>query len=128
MNGTRWVGGIAASVVAVGALALGGGSALADTGTPAPEPAAGSNEKICNERIPQLLAKIDRVTERINADETTVGSTAWLRAKEGKARSSGRTVLADLIQLRISHRPERLEALTQARDEVENVRTANCTS
>jgi hypothetical protein len=128
MSRTRWIGGIAASAMAVGALALGGGTAFADTGTPTTAPAAGSNEKICTERIPQLLAKIDKVTARINGDAGTKGSTAWLQAKETAARSSGRTALADLIQARIANRPHRLTDLANVRTEVEAVQEKDCAS
>ena len=128
MSRTRWIGGIAASAVAVGALALGGGTAFADTPAPTPAPAAGSNEKICTERIPQLLAKIDRLTARINGDASIKGSTAWLQAKETAARNSGRTALADLIQARISNRPHRLTDLSTIKGEVEAVQKKDCAS
>lgn len=128
MSRTRWIGGVAASAVAVGALALGGGTAFADTGTPTPAPAAGSNEKICTERIPKLLAKIDKVTAKINGDAGTKGSTAWLQAKETEARSSGRTALADLIQARISNRSHRLSDLAAVKTQVEAVQKKDCTS
>ncbi len=126
MSRTRWVGGIAASAVAVGALVVGGGTAFADTGTPTPAP--GSNQKICTERIPQLLAKIDKVTARINGDATTKGSTAWLQAKETQARNSGRTALADLIQDRIAGRSHRLTDLANVKSEVEAVQKKDCAS
>jgi hypothetical protein len=128
MSRTRWIGGIAASAVAVGALALGGGTAFADTPGPTPAPAAGSNQKICTERIPKLLAKIDKVTAKINGDASTKGSTAWLQAKETAARSSGRTALADLIQAHVSNRAQRLTDLANVKSEVLKVQSADCKS
>jgi hypothetical protein len=128
MSSTRWIGGIAASAVAVGTLALGGGTAFADAPATTTAPAAGSNEKICDERIPQLLAKIDKVTARINGDAGTKGSTAWLQAKETEARNSGRTALADLIQARIANRPHRLTDLANVKSEVEKVQSTDCGS
>ena len=65
---------------AAGAMALGGGTALADTPptNPAPDHA---NSAICTQRIPAVLARIDKLTARINGDASVKGSTAWLRAK-----------------------------------------------
>jgi hypothetical protein len=128
MSRTRWVGGVATTAVAVGALFVGSGTAFADGGTPGPAPEAGSNERVCAERIPRLLARIDQVTARINGDVSTRGSTAWLEAKQAAARSSGWTALADLIEVRLSHRPQRLAELAQVKGEVEQVRSANCGS
>ncbi len=126
MSRTRWVGGIAASAVAVGTMVVGGGTAFADTGTPTPAPEAGSNQKICTERIPKLLAKIDKVTTKINGDASVKGSTAWLQAKETEARNSGRTALADLIQARVSNRPHRLTDLATVKGEIEAVQKKDC--
>ena len=128
MSRTRWIGGIAASAVAVGALVVGGGTAFADTGTPTPAPPVGSNQKICTERIPQVLAKIDKLTARINGDASVKGSTAWLQARETEARNSGRTALADLIAARISNRPHRLTDLATVKGEVEAVQKKDCAS
>ena len=44
-----------------------------------------------------MLARIDKLTARINGDASVKGSTAWLRAKADKARAAGYTALADLL-------------------------------
>ncbi len=126
MRKSQWVGGVAATVTAVGALVIGGGTAFADT--PAPAPAPGSNAKVCTVRVPALLKKIDTVTAKINGDANTKGSTAWLQAREDKARAAGHTALADLVQVRISNRAQRLTELTQVRTEVQKVQSADCGS
>lgn len=118
----RWIGGIAATAVAAGALVGGGGTAFADTPAPTPAP----NEKVCTVRIPALLKKIDAVTAKINGDATTKGSTAWLQAREDRARTAGRTAAADLIQIRVSHRAQRLTDLAQIRSEVLAVQGKDC--
>ena len=126
MRTTRWMGGMAATVAAVAALAVGSGTALADT--PAPTPTAGTNQQVCTQRIPKLLTRIDALTARINGDVTTKGSTAWLTDKETKARAAGRTALADLIAVRVSHRTERLAELAHAKTEVLAVQSKDCGS
>jgi hypothetical protein len=70
---------------------------------------------VCTKRIPAILARVDRVTTRINADASTRGSTAWLHAREDTARAAGRTEVADRLQRRIDRRPERLDRLADAK-------------
>jgi len=126
MRKSQWIGGIAATAVTVGALVVGGGTAFADTPAPTPAPAAGSNAKVCTVRIPALLKKIDTVTAKINGDATTKGSTAWLQAREDKARGAGRTAAADLLQDRISNRAQRLTDLAQVKSHVLAVQSKDC--
>lgn len=128
MRKSQWIGGIAATAVSVAALVVGGGTAFADTPAPTPAPAAGSNAKVCTDRIPKLLKKIDAVTTKINGDASAKGSTAWLQAREDKARAVGHTAQADLIQARVSNRPQRLTELAQVRSEVQKVQSTDCAS
>src|SRR5690348_9603470 len=78
-------GGLATAAVALTAMALGGGTALADTPTP-----DHANSAICTQRIPAVLARIDKLTARVNGDASVPGSTAWLRAKANEARAATR--------------------------------------
>ncbi len=126
MRKSQWIGGIAATAVTVGALAVGGGTAFADT--PAPTPAPAPNAKVCTDRIPKLLTKIDGLTAKINGGATTKGSTAWLQAREDKARAAGHTAAADLLQDRISHRAQRLTELAGVKSQVQAVQSKDCGS
>ena len=128
MRKSQWIGGIAATAVTVGALVVGGGTAFADTPAPTPAPAPGSNAKVCTVRIPKLLTKIDNVTAKINGSATTKGSTAWLQARETKARAAGHTAAADLIQDRISNRAQRLTELAGVKSQVLAVQSKDCGS
>jgi hypothetical protein len=110
-----------AVVAAVGAMALGGGTALADTPTP-----DHTNSAICTQRIPAALARIDKLTARINADSSVKGSTAWLRAKANEARAAGYGALADLLTARADSRPGRLDELTGLRSDVQHVQATDC--
>jgi len=110
-----------AVVAAVGAVALGGGTALADTPTP-----DHANSAICTQRIPAVLARIDKLTARVNGDASVKGSTAWLRAKANEARAAGYTALADLLTARADSRPGRLDELTKLRSDVEHVKETDC--
>lgn len=118
------------ALTAATVLATGTGVALADTPAPTPAPAAdkGGNAEICGTRIPKILARIDKATARINGDASVKGSTAWLQAKEQKARSSGRTALADLIAARVGDRPHRLTDLADLKTQVTQVQAKDCRS
>jgi len=83
----RWAAALAVTTAAASALLIGGvvggGTALADT-----PPTDHANSAICTQRIPAVLARIDKVTNRINGDASVKGSTAWLRAKAAQARAA----------------------------------------
>ena len=113
-----------AVMAAVGAMALGGGTALADT--PPTNPPDHANSAICTQRIPAVLARIDKLTTRINGDASTKGSTAWLRAKANEAKAAGYSALADLLTARADGRPGRLDELTKLRSDVQHVQTTDC--
>lgn len=120
------------AALTAGALLVGGGGvALADAPPPtpsAPPASPGSNAAVCGTRIPKILARIDRLTTRINAGGGTRGSTAWLQARENAARATGRSAAADLLAARIADRPHRLDDLAQLKDQVEQVRAKDCPS
>jgi hypothetical protein len=129
MHTKGWVAGLAVSAVTAGGLALGAGSALADTPPSTPAPTADhANSQICTVRIPAALARIDKITARINGDSSVRGSTAWLQSKADKARSAGYTALADLLTERTSNRPERLTELAKLKTEVQHVQSTDCAS
>ena len=110
-----------AVVVATGAMALPGGTAFADS--PIPDHA---NSAICTQRIPAVLARIDKLTARVNGDASVKGSTAWLRAKANEARAAGYTALADLLTARADSRAGRLDELTKLRADVQHVKETDC--
>ena len=77
---------------------------------------------MCTQRIPAILARIDRVTARINADLATRGSTAWLQARQDRAEAAGHGDVADRIQKRIDARPAKLDSLAGAKTRVTDFR------
>ena len=121
----------AASALTAGLLLAGAGPAVADgpggSGTQGPITLSPEQATfVCTQRIPAILSRIDRVTTRINANATTRGSTAWLQAREDKAKTAGHTDVADRIQKRIDARPARLDRLADAKKRVTEFRDANC--
>jgi hypothetical protein len=127
----RLAGTAAASAITLALLVAGSGTALADDpGTSATQgPITLSPEQatyVCQQRIPAILSRIDRVTTRMNADANTRGSTAWLKARHDKAQAAGHTDVADRIQKRIDGRPDKLTKLADARKRATDFRDANC--
>jgi hypothetical protein len=121
----------AASAITVALLVAGSGTALADDpGSSATQgPITLSPEQatyVCQQRIPAILSRIDRVTTRMNADANTRGSTAWLKARHDKAQAAGHTDVADRIQKRIDGRPDKLTKLADAKKRATDFRDANC--
>ena len=122
----------AASALSAGLLLAGAGPALADDpGASAQGPITLTPEQatyVCTQRIPAILARIDRVTARIGADATTRGSTAWLQARQDRADAAGHTDVASRIQQRLDARPAKLDALADAKQRVTDFRDASCAS
>ena len=127
-----------ALALTMGLLVTAAGPALADdpgtTATPGSStqgPITLSPEQatyVCQQRIPAILSRVDRVTTRINADANTRGSTAWLKARHDKAQSAGHTDVADRIQKRIDGRADKLTKLADAKKRATDFRDANCAS
>jgi uncharacterized protein YfaQ (DUF2300 family) len=118
----RWSGGLVVLASTAGLLVAGSGVAAADSGASTPR----SESAVCTQRIPAVLDRIDRLTDRINGDAGTRGSTAWLKAKSGQAREAGFVALADLLDSRADARPQRLDALAGLKGEVQDVQTEDC--
>ncbi|MDN5860115.1 MAG: hypothetical protein L0H84_15985 [Pseudonocardia sp.] len=126
--------GIAAAVltamVTAGVVA-GGSAASADEGgsTPAPTPITLTAEEsawVCEQRIPHVLERIDRLADRADGDASVWGSTAWLQRRADDARAAGRTEAAERLQRRVDHRPVVLERLDGLRTKVLDFEKRHC--
>lgn len=121
----------AVTATAAALLLAGAGPALADDPGSTQGPITLSPEQatfVCTQRIPAILARVDRVTARINADAATRGSTAWLQARQDRAEAAGHGDVAARIQKRIDARPAKLDALAGAKKRAIEFRDANCAS
>jgi hypothetical protein len=99
---------------------------------PAPQPpitlTAEQSAQLCQERIPQRLARIDDLQERIDGDATVPGSTAALQQRLEEAEADGRALLADRLRDRIERRPLLLEQLAAAESRLVGIRDGQCAS
>jgi hypothetical protein len=114
--------GLVVAVATATVLLAGTGTALADTRTTGSR----SEGPVCTKRIPAVLDRIDRLTERIGADAGTRGSTAWLQAKAGQARDAGFTALADLLDSRAAARGDRVAELAELKTDVQDAQRQDC--
>ena len=64
----------------------------------------------CN-RVPDLLKRVDKASERISGDADTKGSLEWLKARQARAESNDHDRVAARIERRIERRTKRLAAL-----------------
>ncbi|HEY4606633.1 MAG TPA: hypothetical protein VIH55_03210 [Acidimicrobiia bacterium] len=62
-------------------------------------------------RIPNITSRVENALARINGDAATRGSIAWLEVRQAEAQENGRDQLADLIDIRIDIRTERIDVL-----------------
>jgi hypothetical protein len=126
---SRWSR-VAIGTAATAGLLLGGsGVAAAASTTPEPGPITLSPEqsrRICEERIPALLDRIDRLETRLDGDADSPGSTAWLQSRVNEARDNGRDALASRLQRRLDRRPETAQKLAGAQRRVESFRAEQC--
>ncbi|WP_018686583.1 hypothetical protein [Actinokineospora enzanensis] len=124
----------ARSALIVGALVtgmgvIGAGVAAAAPSTPvtitlSPEQVG----KICDQRIPKIEARVDRLVTRINGGAEVKGSSAWLKARADKERAAGREASANLLQERADRRAGRIDQLNKAKQRAEDFKTKYCGS
>jgi hypothetical protein len=127
MRATQLTGTLLATA---GLLLTGGGTAAAST---APEPLPDSitlspeqSRWVCEERVPDILRRIDRIETRFAGDVGTRGSTAWLQKRLDDARANGRDDLADRLQRRLDRRPDTERRLADAQRRIETFRDEKC--
>jgi hypothetical protein len=101
------------------------GPVPADDPSPSPEPdpititlTPEQSKRVCEQRIPRLLDRIDRATDRINGDADTPGSTAFANKRADALRAEGKEDAAELIEERAQRRSGRVELLAELREKV----------
>lgn len=109
------------------------GPAAADDTSPDPDPGPITitltperSARICDQRIPALLARIDRATERINGDADTPGSAAFATQRAEKLRAEGEDDAAELLEERADRRAGRVELLGELRERVTAFDAEHC--
>lgn len=83
-------------------------------------------KQICEERLPRIEERINRLTTRINGGPDVAGSTAWLQARAQKARDAGRTARAERLDQRASRRADQLTRLGEVQKRVDTFQAEHC--
>jgi hypothetical protein len=102
---------------------------------PSPDPSAGSTagptgeraKKLCG-RLPQLLARIDKVLARLQGGADQPGSVEFVKKRAEKARANGHTDLATALDSRAKARADMIPVLQKRRAEGLPKLTDWCTS
>jgi hypothetical protein len=68
-------------------------------------------KKVCEQRIPKLETRANKMLTRITGDDKVVGSTANLRARAERAKAAGNEAHADWLNGRAGHREQRVGLL-----------------
>lgn len=118
---------LAAGVFAAGALVAVPGAAAAQETAPAPNTVDSEQVRtICDNRVPRIERRIEKVLERVDGGPEVVGSTAWLQERTDKAAAAGRERLAARLQWRLDHRPDLVAELEQLKQRVADFRAEHC--
>lgn len=83
-------------------------------------------EKLCHERLPKAQARVEKALTRIQADASTKGSAAWLRARSEKAAADGHDDLARRLEFRADQRLGHVDELTTLRTTLAGIASGVC--
>ncbi|MGE0300229.1 hypothetical protein [Pseudonocardia sp.] len=83
-------------------------------------------QRLCDQRIPRILDRIDDLTARINGDAGTVGSVANLEKRAAQARDAGDDAIATELDERADRRGEQVGRLAQLKERVTAFETEHC--
>ncbi|MGH3756575.1 hypothetical protein [Actinophytocola sp.] len=83
---------------------------------------------LCDRRLPKIERRTSWLVERIQADENTRGSAAWLRARAATEREAGREETAQLLEERADRREGFVDDLNKINTWAVDFRTEHCES
>jgi hypothetical protein len=120
------------AVVLVGGLVGGTTVASADP-SPTPTPtykqvtlSPEESQKLCNEKLPKMIERRDKLAKRISGGADVKGSVAWLKARAAKQKAKGHDKVAAALEKRATRRSERLTQLGTAKTKLETFKTQHC--
>lgn len=124
------------AVVLVGGL-VGSTTIAAADPTPTPSPSAATSykpvtlspeesQKLCAERLPKMIARRDKLAQRINGGADVKGSVAWLKARAAKQKADGHDKVAARLEKRAERRAERLKELGTVKTKLESFKAEHC--
>ena len=132
---------IAVGGAVIGSVLFGGAAVASAQEDPSTEPAPSSEPgsvtitlspeqvaRLCETRLPRIEKRTSSLVERIQGDENTRGSAAWLRARASKERDAGREETANLLEERADRREGFVDPLNKINKWAADFRTEHCDS
>ena len=120
------------AVVVIGGLVGSTTVASADP-TPTPTPSykqvtlsPEESQRLCAEVLPRLIARREKLANRINGGADVKGSVAWLKARAEKQKAKGHTKIAERLEKRAERRSERLTQLGTMKTKLETFKSQHC--
>jgi hypothetical protein len=83
-------------------------------------------QRLCDTRLPRIEKRTSGLVERIQGDENTRGSAAWLRARATKERDAGREETASLLEEKADRREGFVDPLNKINKWATDFQTAHC--
>lgn len=125
----------------VGSVLFGGAAVAVAQEDPSTQPAPSSEpgsvtitlsaeqvQFLCDRRLPKIETRTSKLVERIQGDENTRGSAAWLRARAQKEKDAGREESAQLLEERADRREGFVDPLNKINKWATDFRTQHCES
>jgi hypothetical protein len=82
--------------------------------------------KLCEQRIPKLEERANRLLTRITGGPEVHGSSAWLLARSEKAKARGDAAQADWLAGKAANRGARAELLRQTQQRLTDFKQKHC--
>jgi hypothetical protein len=83
---------------------------------------------LCEQRLPKIEKRTSKLVERIQGDENTRGSAAWLRARADREREAGRETTAQVLEERADRREGHVDQLNKINKWATDFSTQYCES
>ena len=125
----------------VGSVLFGGAAVATAQEDPSTQPAPGSEPGsvtitlspeqvtfLCEQRLPTIEKRTSKLVERIQGDENTRGSAAWLRARADREREAGRETTAQVLEERADRREGHVDQLNKINKWATDFSTQYCES
>ena len=125
---------LAVTTALAGALLAGPSSAASASASPSPTPSGTTTitvdtaalNRLCDDRLPQLLGRAQDRLARIQGDSSTTGSAAWIEAQADRAAAAGQDDRAERLRDRADRRRGHVDELTAAISRIAQVQDTIC--
>lgn len=83
-------------------------------------------KRVCEQRIPKLEERANKLITRITGDVNVAGSSANLRSRAERAKTAGNEAQADWLNGKAQHRDDRVALVRKALDQLTAYKQKHC--